>query len=88
MNKLLDWLKNSGGDVGIFDATNTTDERRRKVLAHAMEYFGGAELEDNPLQVLFIESVCDDPKVWGALVFCFVLGFEALGHTAVYRECV
>lgn len=63
LNKLLDWLKNSGGDVGIFDATNTTDERRRKVLAHAMEYFGGVDLEDNPLQVLFIESICDDPKV-------------------------
>lgn len=58
LNKLLEWLKESGGDVAVFDATNTTDERRRKVLDHTLKYFSEEEVK-----VLFIESLCDDPKV-------------------------
>ena len=27
-------------DVGVFDATNTTDERRKKVMDHALKCFG------------------------------------------------
>ena len=31
------WLCDGTGDVAIFDATNTTDDRRRRVLEHALE---------------------------------------------------
>jgi len=31
LGELLEWLRD-GGDVAVFDATNTTDERRRAVL--------------------------------------------------------
>ena len=32
LDELLEWLRD-GGDVAVFDATNTTDERRQAVLA-------------------------------------------------------
>ncbi|EKX38124.1 hypothetical protein GUITHDRAFT_77385 [Guillardia theta CCMP2712] len=56
LNELLSWLVLGEGDVGIFDATNTTDERRRMVLECALTY-------SSDIKVLFIESICDDPKV-------------------------
>eukprot|EP00960_Hanusia_phi_P018766 553064-Hanusia_phi.AAC.2 len=56
LNELLAWLVDGEGDVGIFDATNTTDERRRMVLECALSH-------SSDIKVLFIESICDDPKV-------------------------
>ncbi|KAL6041106.1 6-phosphofructo-2-kinase/fructose-2, 6-bisphosphatase-like isoform X4 [Balamuthia mandrillaris] len=50
-----------GGDVAVFDATNTTDERRRAVLQHCMEYFGAKGLAAP--NVIFLECICDDEKV-------------------------
>ena len=41
-----------GGDVGIFDATNTTRKRRKQILERCWH----ADVD-----VLFIESICDDP---------------------------
>ena len=41
-----------GGDVGIFDATNTTRKRRKQILERCWH----ADVDD-----LFIESICDDP---------------------------
>mmetsp|Transcript_83290 Transcript_83290/g.135041 ORF Transcript_83290/g.135041 Transcript_83290/m.135041 type:complete len:732 (+) Transcript_83290:199-2394(+) len=54
--ELMLWLVSGRGDVGIFDATNTTDERRRQILEKAM-----AQCPE--IKVLFIESICDDPAV-------------------------
>jgi broad specificity phosphatase PhoE/predicted kinase len=47
---LLDWMR-AGGEVGIYDATNTTMARRARV---------SRRLEQAGIRVLFIESVCDD----------------------------
>lgn len=52
---MLDWLGN-GGDVSIFDATNTTSARRRAVLARC-------EARSPDLRVIFLESICDDERV-------------------------
>uniref|UniRef100_A0A4W5QUQ0 6-phosphofructo-2-kinase/fructose-2,6-biphosphatase 4a n=1 Tax=Hucho hucho TaxID=62062 RepID=A0A4W5QUQ0_9TELE len=43
-----------GGQVAVFDATNTTRERRGTITAFA---------EQNGFKVFFVESVCEDPEV-------------------------
>ena len=50
-NDLVAFLTQNPGGVGILDATNTTRERREWLL-HYFEPF--------PIEVLFVESVCDD----------------------------
>jgi len=60
LDSLLHWLKDEGGEVAVFDATNTTDERRRNVLNHCMSTYPNAE---HNLDVIFLESYCDDPEV-------------------------
>ncbi|ORX87838.1 bifunctional 6-phosphofructo-2-kinase/fructose-2,6-bisphosphate 2-phosphatase [Basidiobolus meristosporus CBS 931.73] len=53
LEDMIKWLK-SAGQVGIYDASNITEERRRVVLD---------VLERNGIQTIFIESICDDPKI-------------------------
>ncbi|XP_022376520.1 6-phosphofructo-2-kinase/fructose-2,6-bisphosphatase 3 isoform X2 [Enhydra lutris kenyoni] len=48
------YLTKEGGQIAVFDATNTTRERRHMILHFAKE---------NDFKVFFIESVCDDPMV-------------------------
>ena len=55
----------------MFDATNTTRERRDLILNFAKE---------NAFKVFFVESVCDDPEVIAANIL--VRG-QALCHGAV-----
>jgi len=50
----LDFLK-VDGDVAIFDATNTTRERREKVFQ--------AVVQENKFKCLFLESICDNPSL-------------------------
>ncbi|CAG8650174.1 9692_t:CDS:10 [Funneliformis mosseae] len=54
LDELIDWL-NKGGRIGIHDATNSTLERRRKILERCQR--------EPTIKVLFIESICDDRKV-------------------------
>ncbi|XP_018581199.2 6-phosphofructo-2-kinase/fructose-2,6-bisphosphatase isoform X1 [Scleropages formosus] len=42
------------GQVAVFDATNTTRERRDVILSFAKE---------NSYKVFFVESICDDPDI-------------------------
>jgi len=54
LDDVFDWFED-GGEVAVFDATNTTRERRKFlhdkiVLEHGYKLF-------------FIESVCDDPSI-------------------------
>jgi len=53
LNDMVDWL---GGDghVGIYDATNSTVERRAVVRTRC---------EEAGIQVLFVEMHCDDPAI-------------------------
>ncbi len=58
MEDLLGWLR-EGGAVGIYDATNTTRERRA-MLRNRFTREG--------VRVLFVESVCDDPEIIEATI--------------------
>ncbi|XP_004070964.2 6-phosphofructo-2-kinase/fructose-2,6-bisphosphatase 2 [Oryzias latipes] len=48
------YLNDEGGQIAVFDATNTTRERRELILNFA---------NDNSYKVFFVESLCDDPDV-------------------------
>lgn len=48
------YLNEEGGQIAVFDATNTTRERRELILNFA---------KDNSYKVFFVESICDDPDV-------------------------
>jgi len=58
LDDMLAWL-GSGGEVGIYDATNSSHERRQLVRERC---------ESQGLDVVFIESICDDPAVIDANV--------------------
>ncbi|XP_024913922.1 6-phosphofructo-2-kinase/fructose-2,6-bisphosphatase 3 isoform X2 [Cynoglossus semilaevis] len=66
------YLKHEGGHVAVFDATNTTRERRDLILAF------GAE---NGFKVFFVESLCDDPSVIAANIM------EVKVSCPDYRDC-
>ncbi|XP_013380460.1 6-phosphofructo-2-kinase/fructose-2,6-bisphosphatase 3 [Lingula anatina] len=51
------WLK-EGGEVGVFDATNTTRERRQMIYDYVVNKC--------QFKVFFVESVCDDPEIVNA----------------------
>lgn len=53
LREMLTWLR-KGGDVGIYDATNTTRTRRDEVQKRC---------EDEGVHVVFIESLCDDEEI-------------------------
>ena len=55
LSDCLSWLKSENGDVAIFDATNTTLERRRLVHEHVVDNHGYG--------LLFIESICTKKDV-------------------------
>lgn len=57
LDDLLDFILDQGGSVGIFDATNSTLERRSRIMERIRERAG---LE---LGVLFLESLCIDENV-------------------------
>lgn len=48
------WLK-EGGEVAIFDATNTSRQRRELINDHCCKGYG--------FRLFFVESICDDPAV-------------------------
>ncbi|KAJ8257878.1 hypothetical protein GJAV_G00190710 [Gymnothorax javanicus] len=54
LNDIRWYLKDEGGQVAVFDATNTTRERRGTIMKFA---------EQNGYKVFFVESVCNDPEV-------------------------
>ncbi|XP_055703557.1 6-phosphofructo-2-kinase/fructose-2,6-bisphosphatase 1-like isoform X1 [Phlebotomus papatasi] len=48
------WL-NSGGEVAVFDATNSTKERRKMIRSIVVDKMG--------YKLFFVESICDDPRI-------------------------
>ncbi|XP_035003958.1 6-phosphofructo-2-kinase/fructose-2,6-bisphosphatase 3 isoform X2 [Hippoglossus stenolepis] len=66
------YLKDEGGHVAVFDATNTTRERRDMILK-----FG----DENGFKIFFIESVCDDPSVIASNIM------EVKVSCPDYRDC-
>lgn len=57
LDELLDYILDQGGSVGIFDATNSTLERRKLIMKRVRERAGPE------LGVLFLESLCIDANV-------------------------
>ena len=57
LDELLDYILDQGGSVGIFDATNSTLERR-KIIMDKVRGRAGPELG-----VLFLESLCIDENL-------------------------
>lgn len=57
LDDLLDYLMNKGGSVGIFDATNSTLDRRTLIVDHIREVAG------SDLGILFLESRCLDEQL-------------------------
>lgn len=57
LDQLLNYVIDGPGSVGIFDATNSTKQRRLKILKKIKQR------SDNELKVLFLESICSDPSL-------------------------
>jgi len=57
LDELLDYILDHGGSVGIFDATNSTLERRKMVMQKIRDRAGPE------LGVLFLESLCIDETI-------------------------
>eukprot|EP00746_Dinoflagellata_sp_MGD_P022602 gnl/MRDRNA2_/MRDRNA2_152875_c0_seq1.p1 gnl/MRDRNA2_/MRDRNA2_152875_c0~~gnl/MRDRNA2_/MRDRNA2_152875_c0_seq1.p1 ORF type:complete len:486 (+),score=69.97 gnl/MRDRNA2_/MRDRNA2_152875_c0_seq1:102-1460(+) len=60
LGELLQWLDDRPMGYGIFDATNSTVARRRKVVNFVDNH---NETHNQAHKVIFIESFCDDPEV-------------------------
>ncbi|XP_035016181.1 6-phosphofructo-2-kinase/fructose-2,6-bisphosphatase isoform X1 [Hippoglossus stenolepis] len=54
LKDVCDYFTREQGQVVVFDATNTTQERREVILSFAKE---------NGYKVFFVESICDDPDI-------------------------
>jgi len=52
LEDMLEWMRTEKGQVGIFDATNVTTDRRDSILKRLKGH----------CKVLFVESVCTDPE--------------------------
>ena len=57
LDELLDYILDQNGSVGIFDATNSTLERRKRIMERVRQRAGPE------LGVLFVESLCVDENV-------------------------
>lgn len=53
LDDMFDWL-HKGGMVAIYDATNSTVERRKLLSSRC---------KDEDVRVVFIESICEDPEI-------------------------
>lgn len=56
LDQLLDWVVDGSGCVGIFDATNSTKQRRQKIMKRVNE-------RNKDLKILYLESICTDPEI-------------------------
>ena len=59
--EMYDWLRaQKGACVAIFDATNTTRHRRHLLTERCKSE---SDESGNDVIIVFVESICDDPKV-------------------------
>ena len=54
LTDMIAWLKQSGHQIGIYDASNIEASRRRHVYDR---------LRREGIQVLFVETICDRPEI-------------------------
>jgi hypothetical protein len=55
LDSALEWLKTGQGQIAIHDATNSTRDRRSKLLQRISQFPG--------IEPLFIESILTDPQM-------------------------
>ncbi|XP_041860340.1 6-phosphofructo-2-kinase/fructose-2,6-bisphosphatase-like [Melanotaenia boesemani] len=54
LEDVCEYFTTGQGQVAVFDATNTTTERRELIISFA---------KGNGFKVFFVESICDDPEI-------------------------
>ncbi|XP_071721282.1 6-phosphofructo-2-kinase/fructose-2,6-bisphosphatase-like isoform X2 [Rutidosis leptorrhynchoides] len=52
MDDMIAWMQ-EGGQVGIFDATNSTSNRRNMLM----------KMAEGKCKIIFLETICNDPKI-------------------------
>lgn len=72
LEELLDFLLLENGSVGILDATNSTIERRKALFKRIKD-------REPKLNILFIESVCQDEKLLEANMYLKLRGPDYRG---------
>lgn len=55
LNDVCHWLESGDGEVAVFDATNSTVERRQLIRDIVVNKMG--------FKLFFVESVCNDPEI-------------------------
>ncbi|OQR78815.1 6-phosphofructo-2-kinase/fructose-2 [Tropilaelaps mercedesae] len=55
LEDMCKWLENDEGEVAVYDATNTTKDRRKLIHDVVCERYG--------FKLFFVESYCDDPNI-------------------------
>ena len=55
LQDVLEWLSLEQNEVAVFDATNTTRERRKYLYQRVVKEKG--------FKLFFVESICNDPKI-------------------------
>lgn len=72
LDDMCQWLDTGEGEVAVYDATNTTRERRRFIYEQVVEKHG--------FKLFFVESICEDPNIIEANVR------EVKIHSPDYKE--
>lgn len=55
LEDVVQWLEMGGGEVAVFDATNSTYERRKLIE--------DIVVKQKKFKLFFVESICDDPHL-------------------------
>lgn len=55
LEDMCSWLEEGSGEVAVYDATNTTYDRRQLIYETVVEKFG--------YKLFFVESICYDPNI-------------------------
>lgn len=79
LDDLLAWFED-GGEIGIYDATNTERSRRELI---------GVRCREAGVDVLFVETICDDPAIISANVREHKVplpDYEGVDPDAAYRD--
>lgn len=81
MDDLISWLTSDVGRIAVFDATNTTRERRLWIMERC---------KTHNFQVIFVESICKDKNLIQENVLvrsCFFLNVFLSCQISKARHC-
>ncbi|XP_049291884.1 6-phosphofructo-2-kinase/fructose-2,6-bisphosphatase-like isoform X1 [Anopheles funestus] len=67
LEDVCNWLEN-GGEVAVFDATNSTRDRRQMIREIVVKKMG--------YKLFFVESICDDPSIIEQNIMVKLSGLE------------